>query len=88
MATTHTTLHTSDERAHVLHTIDYISMVLMIIGGINWGLVGLADFDLVAALFGEMSGLSRVIYVLVGLASLYGIYMVMRWSAHQARNSA
>jgi uncharacterized protein len=87
MATTHSTLHTSDERAHALHTIDYISLVLMIIGGINWGLVGLADFDLVAALFGEMSGLSRVIYVLVGLASLYGIYMVVRWSAHQGRNT-
>lgn len=87
MATTHSTLHTSEERAHSLRAIDYISMVLMIIGGINWGLVGLADFDLVAALFGEMSGLSRVIYVLVGLAALYGIYMVTRWSTHQARNN-
>lgn len=84
MAMTHTTLHASDTRAHSLHAIDWIALVLMIVGGINWGLVGLADFNLVAALFGEMSGLTRVIYVLVGLASLYGIYMVIRWNAHRA----
>lgn len=47
------------------------ALVLVIIGGVNWGLVGFFDFNLVDALFGEGSGLSRVIYALVGLAALY-----------------
>ena len=84
MATTQTTLHPSDTRAHSMHAIDWIAMILMIVGGINWGLVGLADFDLVAALFGEMTGLTRIVYILVGLVALYGIYMVIRWNAHRA----
>ena len=88
MATTHSTLQTSDVRAHSLQAVDWIALVLMIIGGLNWGLVGLADFDLVAALFGEMSAMSRIVYVLVGLAAIYGIYMVYRWSASQVRTHA
>ncbi len=51
-------------------TLGAISLILLIIGGLNWGLVGLADFDLVAALFGEGSLLSRIVYVLVGLAAI------------------
>lgn len=46
------------------------ALVLTIIGGINWGLVGLYDFDLVAYLFGPMSMLSRVVYVLVALSAI------------------
>lgn len=57
-----------------LNTIDWIAYALAIIGGINWGLVGAFNFDLVAAIFGEMSTLSRIIYVLVGLSALYLIY--------------
>ena len=57
-----------------LNTIDWIAYALAIIGGINWGLVGVFNFDLVAAIFGEMSTLSRIIYVLVGLSALYLIY--------------
>jgi len=57
-----------------LNTIDWIAYALTIIGGINWGLVGAFNFDLVAAIFGEMSALSRIIYVLVGLSALYLIY--------------
>ncbi|HKO88247.1 MAG TPA: DUF378 domain-containing protein [Burkholderiales bacterium] len=69
---------TADSRhgQHVERTgsvLDTIAMLLMIVGGLNWGLVGLFEFDLVAALFGEMSTLSRIVYVLVGLAALYGI---------------
>ena len=56
------------------NALDWIAMILLIIGGLNWGLVGLADFDLVAALFGDGSGLSRAVYVLVGLAALYCLY--------------
>jgi uncharacterized membrane protein YuzA (DUF378 family) len=51
-----------------------ISLVLTIIGGLNWGLVGLFDFDLVAAIFGAASVVSKVVYVLIGLGALYMIY--------------
>jgi uncharacterized membrane protein YuzA (DUF378 family) len=61
-----------------LSAIDWIALVLMIIGAINWGLVGAVNFDLVAFLFGPMSLLSRIVYCLVGLAGLYGITMPMR----------
>ncbi len=64
--------------ANTFNAVDWIAVVLMIIGGINWGLVGLFHFDLVAALFGADSGISRVVYVLVGLAALYGIYTLTR----------
>jgi uncharacterized membrane protein YuzA (DUF378 family) len=61
-----------------LGAVDWIAMVLMIIGGINWGLVGLMNIDLVATLFGEMSNASRVIYALVGLSALYSIYTLSK----------
>lgn len=61
-------------RANRLTAIDWIAMALLIIGGINWGLVGLFNFDLVATLFGEMSLVSRIVYAVVGLSALYTIY--------------
>lgn len=51
--------------------IDYTCLTLSIIGAINWGLIGIFRFDLVAFLFGDMSWLSRIIYTLVGLSGLY-----------------
>lgn len=48
-----------------------ISLVLIIVGGLNWGLVGLFNFDLVATIFGDMTILSRVVYTLVGLGAVY-----------------
>lgn len=54
-----------------MKNLDLLAMVLVIVGGLNWGLVGAANFDLVAALFGEMSALSRVVYILVGLSAVY-----------------
>ncbi|OGF22935.1 DUF378 domain-containing protein [Candidatus Falkowbacteria bacterium RBG_13_39_14] len=54
-----------------LNAMDWIAIILVIIGGLNWGLVGFFKFDLVAALFGDMTGLSRVVYSLVGLSALY-----------------
>jgi uncharacterized protein len=57
-----------------MSALDWVALALMLIGGLNWGLVGLFNVDLVASLFGQMSALSRVIYVAVGLASLYSIY--------------
>ncbi len=49
-----------------LHTT---SLILAIIGGLNWGVIGLFNVDLVAALFGEMSFISRAIYVIIGIAA-------------------
>jgi len=63
--------HTSEKR---LSAVDWIAMILLIVGGVNWGLVGLFNFDLVATLFGPMSALSRIVYVVVGLCALYTIY--------------
>lgn len=57
-----------------MNTIDWIAYVLTIVGGLNWGLVGAFDFNLVAAIFGEQSALSRIIYVLVGISAIYLIY--------------
>ena len=53
-----------------MRALDTIALVLLIVGGLNWGLVGAFQFDLVATLFGEMSALSRLVYVLVGLSAL------------------
>ncbi len=52
----------------------WIAFILLVIGGINWGLVGLFGFDLVATLFGDMSALSRIIYVLVGISAVYCLF--------------
>jgi uncharacterized membrane protein YuzA (DUF378 family) len=57
-----------------MSAIDYIAMALLIIGGLNWAMVGLFDVDVVASLFGPGSPASRLIYVLVGIAALYSIY--------------
>lgn len=54
-----------------LSVIDAIAIILVVVGGLNWGLVGLVDFDLIAAIFGAMSVISRVVYVLVALAAIY-----------------
>lgn len=56
--------------------IDKTALVLIIIGAINWGLIGLFSFDLVATLFGDMSILSRIVYSLVGISGLWGIKLL------------
>ena len=53
----------------------YIALTLVIIGAINWLLIGLFNFDLVATIFGAMSVMSRIIYVLVGIAGLISIVL-------------
>ena len=57
--------------------INYIALTIAIVGALNWGLVGILSFDLVAFIFGEMSWLSRIVYTLVGLS---GIYLVTFYS--------
>jgi uncharacterized protein len=62
--------------------LNIIALALIIIGGINWGLVGLFQFDLVAAIFGgQDAALARIVYILVGLAALYAIYLFKPLSA-------
>lgn len=58
-----------------LSTLDIIALILVIIGGLNWGLVGLFNFNLVEAIFGSLTLLTRIIYVIVGLAALYLIFI-------------
>ena len=58
--------------------LDYTLLTLVIIGAVNWGLIGFFRFDLVAFIFGDMSWLSRIIYALVGLAGLYLISLYGR----------
>lgn len=61
-----------------MKTVDTISLILILVGAINWGLVGLFGFDLVATVFGDMTVLSRLVYVLVGAAGVYEAFAV--WS--------
>ena len=56
-----------------MKVINLLTLVLVIVGGLNWGLVGLFNFDLVAAIFGSGSALSRLIYTLVGISALWQI---------------
>jgi len=51
--------------------LDSIAFILVLIGAVNWGLIGFFDFNLVSTLFGDMSGFSRIIYGLVGLSAIY-----------------
>jgi Uncharacterized conserved protein len=51
--------------------LDYILLTLVIIGAVNWGLIGFFRFDLVAFLFGDMSWVSRIVYALVGIGGIY-----------------
>lgn len=62
-----------------MKAIDVLATILVIVGGLNWGLVGFADFNLVTALFGE-TALASIVFGLVGLSALY---FVIRWSMVQ-----
>jgi uncharacterized membrane protein YuzA (DUF378 family) len=55
-----------------------LSTILVIIGALNWGLVGIMGLDLVSKVFGEGSVLSRVIFILVGLSGLYMLFLLLR----------
>ena len=67
-----------------MKTMDLITGTLLIVGGLNWGLVGALEFDLVASIFGTMSPLSRGVYILVGLSALY---QALQWKAIQHRQA-
>ncbi len=59
-----------------MKVIDKIALILIIIGAINWGLIGFFNFDLVATIFGDMSIISRIIYGLVGISGIWGIKLL------------
>ena len=59
-----------------MKVIDKIALVLIVIGAINWGLVGIFNFNLVDAIFGTMSIISRIIYILVGISGLWAIKLL------------
>lgn len=71
-----------------MKSIDAAVAALLIVGGLNWGLVGLLNFDLVATIFGNMSAVSRLVYVVVGLCAAYQIIgfkaIQRRWAAMTA----
>jgi uncharacterized membrane protein YuzA (DUF378 family) len=59
-----------------LNAFDWAMLVLLVIGGANWGMISLFNIDLVSTLFGEMTSLSRVVYGLVGVSALYTVYIL------------
>ena len=61
-----------------MKALNVVTLVLLIVGGLNWGLVGLFGFDLVATIFGEMSMLSRIVYVLVGVSAVLQILPLIK----------
>jgi len=75
-ATTHGASRDVDitpRRSDGMSVVYGIALALVIIGGLNWGLIGLFDFNLVAAIFGEGSALSRIVYILVGISALLSL---------------
>ena len=59
--------------------MDRLALILVIVGALNWGMIGLFQFDLIAAIFGGMgSTISRILYTVVGLAGLWGITLLFR----------
>jgi len=64
-----------------MNALKLITQILVIVGGLNWGLVGIFSFDLVAAIFGEMSAVSRIVYSLVGISAVYQLFTLKSVSA-------
>ncbi len=67
-----------------LNVADWIAFVLIIVGGLNWGLVGFFKWNLVDHLFGAGSALSRIVYALVGLAALYAVYALTKMAPKES----
>ena len=71
-----------------MKTLDLITFILLVIGGLNWGLVGIFSFDLVAAIFGDLSLVSRIVYVVVAVSALYHLFLwkaiCRRWTGKPA----
>ncbi len=61
-----------------LTVVDYIALVLVLVGGLNWGLVGFFDVNLISLIFGDATVITRVLYALVGLAAVYTIFFLAK----------
>ncbi len=57
----------------MMKAFNYLFLTLLAVGGLNWGLIGLFDFNLVSALFGSGTWLERIVYMLVGVSALYSL---------------
>ncbi len=72
-----------------LNPLEWLSAIVLIVGGINWGLVGLFEYDLVAEIFGETfgttNGLTRAIYIIVGASAIYTLLGLLRMEAMTVR---
>ncbi len=64
--------------------VDVLAIILLVIGGLNWGLVGIADLNVVEKIFGTATGVTKLVYILVGLSAIYEIIFVKtiqkRWN--------
>ncbi len=72
-----TILNNMHKRREIMHILRIITFILVIIGALNWGLVGAFGLDLVALIFGDMTVLSRIVYILVGLSAI--IYFILEY---------
>ncbi|HEX8762312.1 MAG TPA: DUF378 domain-containing protein [Candidatus Saccharimonadales bacterium] len=58
-----------------LNAVDWIAIILVVVGALNWGLIGATKWNLVEAIFGDESALSRAVYIVVGISGLYLIFL-------------
>ena len=58
------------------NTFDWVALLLLVIGGINWGTIAVFSTDLVSAVFGDMTAITRVVYRLVGVSAVYSLYIL------------
>lgn len=70
-----------------MKALNIITLLLLIVGGINWGLVGLFDLDIVAALFGAGSALARIVYIAVGVSAVYQLIPLFGAMSHRGYNN-
>lgn len=70
-----------------MKALNAITLILLVVGGLNWGLVGLFDFDLVAALFGAGSFLSRLVYILVAVSAVWQLVQLVAAPGRVARHA-
>jgi uncharacterized membrane protein YuzA (DUF378 family) len=72
----------------MMKSLDVITLFFVVLGALNWGLVGIFSFDLIATIFGDMSVLSRIVYTLIGVAGIYQLsqfkIMHTRWTHAEA----
>lgn len=61
-----------------MKTLDFIALFLVVIGAVNWGLIGFFKYDLVSGIFGPLSAITRIIFALVGIAGIYAITFFTR----------